>query len=454
MQIINSQVSIIDKVIGKQKYSNNENFRLLSYVKKLVVKDGILLYNVLTRCMVLLDENEYASILSISTLKDFWFVVPNDFQDKEFCNQLKKLTKLLLKNQQVRDSYVIFTTTDCNAHCFYCYERGRKRIHMSQKVAEDTANYIIKKSAGRNVYISWFGGEPLYNINAIDTISRLLNSSGIKFFSRTASNGYLFDDDVVNRCVNLWHLDAVQISLDGSEEIYNKTKAYIYKDVNPFEIVLNNIEKLLNAGVDVSIRLNVSSRNQLDLEKLVDIIHEKFANNEKLTIYSHALFESTGYKGDDTEESKEKNFISRNKIRTKIENYGYSKKIGIPNNLCLNHCMADNDSSYSINTTGNLGKCYLYSDNEFCGSIYKENIDQKVINRFKERVPEILECEKCCYYPDCISLKMCGDEKTCDKFWREERLYKIKSQMLGTYNLFLNKQQITEDENDEIEIQC
>ena len=42
----------------------------------------------------------------------------------------------------------------------------------------------------------------------------------------------------------------------------------------------------------------------------------------------------------------------------------------------------------------------------------------------------------------------------CDKFWREERLYKIKSQMLGTYNLFLNKQQINEDENDEFEVQC
>ena len=49
--------------------------------------------------------------------------------------------------------YTIFTTTDCNARCFYCFELGRSRIPMSEETAHKTARYIRDHCGGEKVKI-------------------------------------------------------------------------------------------------------------------------------------------------------------------------------------------------------------------------------------------------------------------------------------------------------------
>ena len=41
------------------------------------------------------------------------------------------------------------------------------------------------------------------------------------------SNGYLFSEEIIDRAARLWELRNVQITLDGTEKVYNETKAYI-----------------------------------------------------------------------------------------------------------------------------------------------------------------------------------------------------------------------------------
>lgn len=61
---------------------------------------------------------------------------------------------------------------------------------------------------------------------------------------------YLFDGATVEQAVSHWKLKSVQITLDGTEEIYNRSKAFIYKDgKSPYQVVLANIQRLLDAGV-------------------------------------------------------------------------------------------------------------------------------------------------------------------------------------------------------------
>ena len=63
------------------------------------------------------------------------------------------------------DKYVIFTTLDCNARCFYCYElKSKGKTPMSIETAEKVAKYIITHCPkGTEVSLDWFGGEPLFN---------------------------------------------------------------------------------------------------------------------------------------------------------------------------------------------------------------------------------------------------------------------------------------------------
>ena len=106
------------------------------------------------------------------------------------------------------------------------------------------------------------------------------------------SNGYLFDDNLIKTAKEDWNLQNVQITLDGTEEIYNKTKNYIYKnDENPFKRVINNIHKLAYNKISVSIRMNCDKHNFEDLIKLVHYLHEEFKGNDLVSMYVWPIFE-------------------------------------------------------------------------------------------------------------------------------------------------------------------
>ena len=116
---------------------------------------------------------------------------------------------------------------------------------------------------------SWFGGAPLFRKKCINIICERLKESGIPYRSSMISNGYLFDEKTVNEAKNLWKLKNVQITIDGTKDIYNKTKSFVYKNGNPFETVMGNIKRLSENGISVTIRINVGKFNAEDAEKLI-----------------------------------------------------------------------------------------------------------------------------------------------------------------------------------------
>ncbi len=72
----------------------------------------------------------------------------------------------------------------------------------------------------------------------------------------------------------------MQITLDGTEQTYNRVKAYVHQGVDAFERVLQNIAMLTAAGIHVSIRLNVDKHNIREMAELVRMSQE-FLNNLK-----------------------------------------------------------------------------------------------------------------------------------------------------------------------------
>lgn len=432
-----------------KKFQKQEpSTRWLQYCAEMPVDDGVLVFNLLTRELLLLTDEEYASFTELDYLREHWFAVPEETKDKELADFVKWLLATRQPKPKDITGYTIFTTTDCNARCFYCFELGRSRIPMSCETAEKVVQYIKKHCGGKKVSLSWFGGEPLFNAEVIDIISKGLRNEGIEFHSRMVSNGYLFDDALVQKAVKLWNLKHVQISLDGTETVYNKTKAFIYRDTNPYKIVLNNIGRLLQADIQVSIRLNMDLYNAEDLLALSQELAERFSGCKGFSVYAHHLFDASKpmaelHKGEEWE----KREAAMDRLTDCFAKYGLQKKSGITKNIKLNHCMADSGKSVTILPDGSIGLCEHHTEDEFIGHIGKEGVDAEKVASWKEQMPEIPECAGCFYYLDCIKLKKCSTSGVCYQGFRNERLKATQCAMLGQYEHWLKNTNTAEDED-------
>ena len=431
-QILTPNASILT-ILRKVKPSQ-EPYRMMKYCIQQPTEDGTLLFNVATRELLLLSQEEFARVTELPELRDRWFAVPESFNEKASVDTLRWVLENTGKKKKNITGYTILTTTDCNARCFYCYELGRSRIPMSEETAHKAAACIRDRCGGEAVNITWFGGEPLFNQPAMDTICRDLREFGISFTSSAVSNAYLFDEAAVKKAGELWNLQKVQVSLDGTEDVYNKSKAFIYREGSAYQVVLSNIGRLLDAGIKVTVRLNFDLYNAADLETLVEELAQRFGKKEGFSVYAHHLFEESQTMKDIHESDQwQTRYDALHKLEDKMEALGISGRAGIKNKLRLHHCMADNDACVTIVPTGHMGVCEHHSEDEFIGHVDTESLDGAVRAQWKERSAPIPECDCCPYYPDCIFLKKCSTNNACFPQYRQSRLNRLKKAMLEEY---------------------
>ena len=404
--------------------------------------DGMLLYHTLTGAVYLIKNNETADAVRVELIKK-WCMVPTDFNENEYADRVKQIASLIKPRANFKDHFTILTTTDCNARCRYCYEIGRKRVSMTEQTASDAANYMIKVSGGdRPLTLFWFGGEPLYNINAIDTITDALKKRGIVYRSRMTSNGFYLTPDVIKKAKEEWKLDSVQITIDGTEKNYNRIKAYTDECENPFERVLCNIDNALKSEISVLIRLNMDKSNADDISEVIDILCKRFKGKGNCKVYV-ALLKSykTRVNEFDTEQELLECLYS---LREKIKTYGMLKTAPLNREIRINCCKADNDVCEIILPDGQLEKCHHYTEGEHIGSIYKSEKDQELIDSWKEIKKDYPECRECTLYPLCLNLKKCDRNRDgCSYSGRHIQIKGIEEQMQIQYNKWKSMQKET-----------
>ena len=433
MQVIVPTPSQYEQIVGRQKRVDGERYRLMTYVVQQPVTDGLLLYNTLTCSMVLLQPDEAADLTAQRELIDRWFLVPEDHDDRKLCRQVRQMVALLKPAAKTISTYIILPTTGCNARCFYCFEKGSKPVTMTAETASKVVRYIVAHRGSETVHISWFGGEPLVNAKAIDQICTELSQQGVPFRSDMISNGYLFDAEMAQRAKDLWQLQGVQITLDGTVQTYNRVKDYVYRDVNAFERVLQNIGLLIAAGIRVKTRLNVGKHNIGEMAELVELLHQRFGADERLSVYSAGLLD---------EEHNAELFAQRMQLEQQITACGFARKLyDLPKDIRLNCCMADDDGSrVVIAPDGHLGKCHHYLDREFFGHIDSEERNEAILRKFKERRADIEACATCFYYPQCIRLVMCHTDTICTSVKQQEHLYNMREAMKYEYERYLKNE--------------
>ena len=423
-------------LLWKQRKPEQAVYRPMKFLLKARVKDGLLLYNVVTSEMVLLDSGEAKYFDSSTAAYDRamdeliarHFLVPEGFDENKSVQQLRSLIKKLEPSKRV-SGFTILPTTECNARCYYCFESDHKRCTLTKKMADDVVEYIVDMCKGEPIQIEWFGGEPLVAHQRISQICASLKQREIKFQSSMVSNAYLFNDNLVRTARRDWNLSSIQITLDGTELIYNETKAYVSPQDNPYQRVLQNIGCLLENEIMVNIRLNVTDKNYDDLNYLIDELAERFGGKKGFTCYSHAVYEGMGY---DPLTYGSWDLVDSQTIRldTKLREKGLLGSLGRLPSLKVNHCMADNDSARLIYPDGTIGKCENQPSWEGIGDIYCDITDKEKEAWYKA-VEESPICNDCCLYPDCFDLKPCPEAGKCSsarQHWKMDRYSVLMSE--------------------------
>ena len=449
MNVINqSNQDVIRQLGGPQFKSKGRKYRMNKYCIEQPIEEGTLIHNFFTGATVMIRPFEYTNIYTddpcdyAEFLVNNYFIVPEDFNEKELVDLIRSRQQVPFKSGYLDHprNFTILSTTKCNARCFYCYEMQSKgKTHMTHETAEKVAKYIMEVAPkDQELEIGWFGGEPLYNTDVIEIITSRLNSAGIKFRGNMITNGYLIDGNMIPKIKHDWHITNMQITFDGTEEVYNKVKNYIYKDdVSPYKKVLDNVRLLLNHDITVSVRMNCDSHNFENLKVLVNELHEEFKEYGNFSMYVWPIFEEGFVRTEEQKKALYDNIIELDKL---ILSLGYPLSHGLYNGIKGTHCMVDSGDAITINPRGDIGICEHYIDKNFIGHIdtpYEK--DMEVLKAWRDYSAYTEICDDCQAYPQCLRVKQCPDEVPCEKHQKNYWLEHYKSVLIGVWKMHLSQ---------------
>ena len=430
------------KLFPAQLPAPGQAVRAFDYLLTAEVPEGLLVYQSALCALVLLDAEEKELLQgkvfpeepseTLRWLAEHRFLVPAEHDDRTFCRDVREAARLVrrLTDEDGYGGFTILTTTACNARCFYCFEKDCAAETMTRETAAAAAAYILAEGNQKQVRLNWFGGEPTVNTRAIDQITEALSSAGRSYSSSMISNGYLLDEKLIEKATGQWKLENVQITLDGTEKIYNERKAYVGVSGSAFQKVMKNIELLLNAGIAVQIRLNVDTENVEDLCALSGQLKERFGERKKFSVYAIALFDQEDLPSSYDERLQASQRINRRLRELKLENTPPLEHFPLTFN-----CMADSGSGPAIMPDGGLRSCEHISVSQDWGNVFQPAKRPEEETAFwNERYPEQPECKGCLAFPSCIRLKHCAPRPAvCTEAMREDACKKLADSLLSTW---------------------
>jgi len=181
---------------------------------------------------------------------------------------------------------LVVLNLDCNLNCGYCYEETfRGEQYMSQETAQLLVQRLVREqmAAGRDVLVSFYGGEPLLSEDLIRSISEQLSEAArehkVRFGFTLVTNGTLLNRETALRLVPLG-LKAAKFTLDGPREIHDRQRPYT-SGSGSFDAIVDNIAAVCDL-LSVTLGGNYYQENYRDFPRLLDQLVERGITPEKL----------------------------------------------------------------------------------------------------------------------------------------------------------------------------
>lgn len=353
-------------------------------------KEDLIIYNSLSGALLKISKDKIEDARNILIEKGI--LIENDkdetilykyiYYQRIFSNKIINIT--------------IAPTTDCNLRCPYCFEGENKhKEYMDNETIDSITKYLISKK-GREIHLTWFGGEPLLCFDKIIELTDKLNSNDIHFSASIVTNGTLLNDPIVERLYKL-NLNNIQITFDGEKDIHDK-KRFFKNGKGTYDLIIKNIDNILEkTTIPLILKINIDKTNYKSCTKLFALLKNKYSSyieRNRLKISSNYIRNITNFEGNDClTEYEYLNFY------TQVE----QRQIPFPN-LCL-PCPLRNRSDIVIGPDGSIYKCleFLGNKSKSIGNIKKLSISiSKMAECALSYDPfEDKECMNCAILPIC-----------------------------------------------------
>ncbi len=203
------------------------------------------------------------------------YLFENETEEMEHFDLLYK-TFLTFHRQNYPQSIVVIPTYHCNLQCKYCWQR----LHNMDSgiITADSINElfsslpsIIENIGQKKIELVVFGGEPLMNYQDLTerVTSILKKSKEYGFATKIITNGTGLADFIED---NHQLIDLIQVTVDGPPEIHNRRRPLPGAD--SFELISNGIDRALQYGKLINLRVNVDFENLSSLPVLAEILRE------------------------------------------------------------------------------------------------------------------------------------------------------------------------------------
>lgn len=257
----------------------------------------------------------------------------------------------------------IAPTLSCNFGCHYCFQGLDKPLtKMTPKVREATKAWLLERLKGkRSFHLTWYGGEPLMDQEAIWDISQAAteycDANGIRYTSMMISNGYKMTVPVAEKLKEA-RVARVQITIDGDEDSHD-SRRHLTSGRGTFAKIIDNIREVTKRGLlKVSVRVNIDGENEAEAVRLLDILHaEGLSIRNGVSVY-FAPVESVAENasGCDTCLSKTGYADVENRLHRMAFERGLMAMPRMPRFLGL--CTAVKPNSHVVVPNGDLHKCW------------------------------------------------------------------------------------------------
>ncbi len=360
-----------------------------------------LIYNTLYNSLVRLSEEEYIKFSNIEDFEDELssaFVENGLWVEKNINEKDKYLACAEAYTLYVPRplSITITTTLKCNARCSYCYEKGVKQCDIEESSIDKIVDFINKHNNLNEIHLIWFGGEPLMNMPFMDLLCDRLIEEEIQYSSYIITNGSLLSKEIIQNKFKHWNIKDMQITLDGTKEVYETIKNYRNPVEGEFYSIINNIRLAADEGIFVNIRLNIGKENKKSILDLLQELDTIFFTCNNVVFYPAFI---TGEKEKLSEEERVE-FVKKMLLSMKnIKKLTTSTKFySLPR---MHACMNEDPQSFSIDVNGNVYTCehYVGKKGNRIGNI-EDDLQEKDVRGKNISFRE--ECWDCVFLPKCF----------------------------------------------------
>ena len=346
------------------------------------------------------------------------FLVPEDMDE---LNEIRK--KRRARQAHIGGlSLTVAVTRACNFRCVYCYQD-----HPVENMGFDTAEALLRFASERlpsatSLYVTWFGGEPLLNVEVIEFLSERFKSiceeKGCSYDTFMVTNGYRLTVDMVRR-LSLSGISDYQISIDGEEDYHDRQRP-LAGGQGTFDVLMNNLSAVAEEVSSVTVRINLLRENVDSAAQLVSRLKAMQIETPSLSISVGRVDNCSDHCG--TDQSTLLNDCEFAECKSALlsdDDGGENENSALPTPLDT-VCCADRLNSYVIAPNGDLFKCWnsVGRPGDAIGRLGGD-VAESTSSWLQFQADDDVECRECKFLPVCqggcsdVQIRTNRNEKNC-----------------------------------------